>query len=76
MGGGFPPGGIILTEQILYNYTVREILYEIFGFRVEQIPLFLIVRLYTPIGKIMLTEQILYNYTVREILYETFSVFA
>ena len=24
VGGAFPRGGIILTEQILYNYTVRE----------------------------------------------------
>ena len=40
--------------------------------RVVQIPLFVIVRLYTPIGKIILTVQILYNYTVPEILYELF----
>ena len=45
-----PIGKIILTVQILYNYTVPEILYEIFGFRVVQFPLFVIVRLYTPIG--------------------------
>ena len=46
-----PIGKIILTVQILYNYTVPEILYELLGFRVVQFPLFVIVRLYTPIGK-------------------------